>query len=100
MLMMVAFGVMNMAAMVGLALIIGVEKHWRHGERFARVVGFAAIIWALVIIIDPSAAPGLDPDAVMDMDGDMDMDGEMDMDMDVDGEMDMDVDGDRDMTKN
>ena len=94
MLMMVAFGVMNMAAMVGLALIIGVEKHWRHGERFARVVGFAAIIWALVIIIDPSAAPGLDPDAVMDMDGDMDMD------MDGEMDMDMDVDGDRDMTKN
>ena len=92
--MMVAFGVMNMAAMVGLALIIGVEKHWRHGERFARVVGFAAIIWALVIIIDPSAAPGLDPDAVMDMDGDMDMD------MDGEMDMDMDVDGDRDMTKN
>ena len=79
MLMMVAFGVMNMAAMIGLALVIAIEKHWRHGERFARVVGFIAIVWALAIIIDPSAAPGLDPDAVMNMD--MNMDGDMDTDM-------------------
>ena len=85
MLMMAAFGVMNMAAMIGLALVIAIEKHWRHGERFARVVGFIAIVWALAIIIDPSAAPGLDPDAVMNMD--MNMDGDMNKDGDKDTNM-------------
>jgi len=77
MVLMVAFGVMNVAAMVGLALVIAVEKHWRHGERFARAVGVVAVAWALLIVVDPGFAPGLDPDAVMDMD----MDG-MDMPMD------------------
>ena len=67
---MVAFGVMNVAAMVGLALVIAVEKHWRHGERFARVVGVVAVVWVVWIIIDPSVAPGLDPDAVMGMQSD------------------------------
>ena len=81
MLVMVAFGVMNMAAMVGLALVIAVEKHWRHGEKFARLVGIVAVVWAVAIVIDPSVAPGLDPDAVMNMDmnGDMDMNDDMDM---------------------
>jgi hypothetical protein len=52
-----------------------VEKHWRHGERFARAVGVVAVAWALLIVVDPGFAPGLDPDAVMDMDGmDMPMD--------------------------
>jgi len=65
---MVAFGVMNMAAMVGLALVIAIEKHWRHGQHFARIVGVVAVMWAIAIVIEPSAAPGLDPDAVMNMD--------------------------------
>ena len=47
--------------------MIAIEKHWRHGERFARVVGVVAVVWAVGIIIDPSIAPGLDPDAVMGM---------------------------------
>lgn len=68
MVLMLAFGVMNVAAMVGLALIIAVEKHWRHGMRFAQVVGFVAVIWALLIVADPRFAPGLDPDATMQMD--------------------------------
>ena len=67
MVLMVAFGVMNVAAMVGLALVIGVEKHWRYGGQFARLIGIVAIAWAVLIIIEPGAAPGLDPDAVMDM---------------------------------
>ena len=74
MLVMVAFGVMNIAAMVGLALVIAVEKHWRHGERFARAVGIVAVVWAIAIVIDPSVAPGLDPDAIMNMDMNNDMD--------------------------
>mgnify|MGYP001589415137 FL=1 len=81
MVLMVAFGVMNVAAMVGLALVIAVEKHWRHGGLFARAVGVVAVLWALLIVIDPGFAPGLDPDALMDMGGmDMPMDGGSGMD--------------------
>ena len=67
MVVMVAFGVMNVAAMVALALVIAVEKHWRHGEHFARAVGVVAVVWAVVIVINPAVAPGLDPNAVMGM---------------------------------
>jgi predicted metal-binding membrane protein len=63
MVLLVAFGVMNVVAMVGLAVIIGVEKTWRHGERFARLVGVAAVVYAAVLVVEPSLAPGLDPDA-------------------------------------
>ena len=68
MLLMVAFGVMNVAAMVVLALVIAIEKHWRHGRRFAGAVGVIAIVWALVILVEPGAAPGLDPHDAMNMD--------------------------------
>ena len=68
MVLMVAFGVMNVPAMVGLAVIIAVEKIWRHGERFARAVGVAAIAYALALVFVPELAPGLDPGAVMTMD--------------------------------
>ena len=67
MVLMVAFGVMNVAAMIGLALVIAIEKHWRHGERFARAVGGVAIAWAVLIVIEPGAAPGLDPGSGMGM---------------------------------
>ena len=50
MVLMVAFGVMNIAAMVGLAIIIGVEKLWRHGETFARAVGGASLVYAVQIV--------------------------------------------------
>ncbi len=69
MVLMVAFGVMNLAAMVGLAVIIAVEKVWRHGEQFARAVGVAAIGCAIAVVFVPELAPGLDPNAVMPMDG-------------------------------
>ena len=76
MLVLIAFGVMNLAAMIGVALVIAVEKVWRFGEVFARVVGVSALIYAVLVGIEPSLAPGLDPDVVitddMDMDGDMD----------------------------
>lgn len=65
MLLMIAFGVMNVVAMVGLALIIGVEKVWRHGETFAKAVGGASLVYAVLLIFEPALAPGLDPGAVM-----------------------------------
>ena len=74
MVLMVAFGVMNVGAMIGLAVVIAVEKVWRHGEAFARAVGVACLLYAGLLIFEPSLAPGLDPGAVMtDMGGMTDM---------------------------
>ena len=67
MVLMVAFGVMNVVAMVGLAVVIAVEKMWHRGESFARVVGVGCIIYAAALIFRPELAPGLDPGAVMQM---------------------------------
>ena len=46
MLVLVALGVMNLPAMIGVAVIIAVEKVWRFGETFARVVGVSALVYA------------------------------------------------------
>jgi predicted metal-binding membrane protein len=67
MVLLVAFGVMNIPAMVGLALVITVEKVWSRGEAFARVVGVGALVYAVVLVFEPGLAPGLDPDMVMRM---------------------------------
>lgn len=72
MLLMIAFGVMNLGAMVALAAVIAIEKVWRHGERFARVFGIGCLVFAVVLVFEPGLAPGLDPDAVMVM-NDMNM---------------------------
>jgi predicted metal-binding membrane protein len=79
MLVLVAFGVMNLPAMIGVAVIIAVEKVWRFGEAFARVVGVGALVYAVLVGAEPSLAPGLDPAVVMndDMDNDDDMDAPM-----------------------
>jgi predicted metal-binding membrane protein len=69
MLLMVAFGVMNVGAMVGLAVVIGVEKLWRHGETFAKAVGGASLLYAGALVFFPELAPGLDPGALMHMSG-------------------------------
>jgi predicted metal-binding membrane protein len=42
--MQLAVGVMNLAAMVGIALVIFVEKVWRRGDRLATAVGVVAIV--------------------------------------------------------
>jgi hypothetical protein len=75
MLVLIAFGVMNLAAMIGVAIVIAVEKVWRFGEVFARVVGVSALVFAVLVGIEPSLAPGLDPAVVVT--DDMDMDGNM-----------------------
>lgn len=71
MVLMIAFGVMNVWAMVGLAIVVAAEKLWSRGEQLARVAGYAALVLAVVVIFEPGIAPGLDPDAMMDMDMDM-----------------------------
>lgn len=67
MLLMIAFGVMNVGAMVLLAAVIAVEKVWRYGDRFARLVGVACLAFAVLLVFEPGLAPGLDPDSVMTM---------------------------------
>lgn len=55
----IAFGVMNVAAMVALATVVLIEKRTRHGEGFARVVGVAALGLAVTAVWVPGVAPGL-----------------------------------------
>jgi hypothetical protein len=66
----VAVGVMNIPAMVGLAMLIGFEKQWRFGETLAKVAGVAALVYAAAIAVDAEFAPGLvHSDRLMDMSG-------------------------------
>lgn len=67
MVLMVAFGVMNLWAMIGLAVVIALEKLWRHGELLSKVVGVASLALAVVVIFRPEIAPGLNLDGMMDM---------------------------------
>jgi predicted metal-binding membrane protein len=69
----VAVGVMNVPVMVGLALLIALEKRWRFGELLAKVAGVAAIVFAVVLLFDASLAPGLDAGNQMEMNEHMDM---------------------------
>ena len=73
MLVLLAFGVMNLPAMIGVAVIIAVEKVWRFGEVFARMVGISALVYGVLVGLEPSLAPGLDPTVVMDDDMDAPM---------------------------
>jgi|TARA_B110000263_G_scaffold155204_1_gene134751 hypothetical protein len=36
---------MKLAAMIGLAFMIAIEKRWRCGEMFGRFVGVVALLW-------------------------------------------------------
>jgi len=56
----VAVGLMNVAAMVVLAAVVLVEKTWKWGPRFSRVVGIVALVLAVAVVFRPSLAPGLD----------------------------------------
>jgi len=55
----VAFGVMNLLAMVGLAALVLAEKRWSAGERLARLAGVALLALAVVVLFVPGVAPGL-----------------------------------------
>jgi predicted metal-binding membrane protein len=59
MVVLVAVGVMNLAAMALLAAVIFLEKIWRRGDTFAKVVGIGFVAFALVIPFAPRLAPGL-----------------------------------------
>jgi predicted metal-binding membrane protein len=57
----IAVGVMNLFAMVGIAALVVVEKLWTHGPFAGRLAGIALLILAVTAIWVPSVAPGLDP---------------------------------------
>jgi len=52
----IAFGVMSVWAMVGLAVVILAEKFGRHGAIFTRIVGAACLALALLILVSPTVA--------------------------------------------
>jgi predicted metal-binding membrane protein len=55
----VAFGLMNVIAMVVLAGAVLTEKTWARGARFSRALGIAALALAIAVIFEPGLAPGL-----------------------------------------
>src|SRR5215471_13079004 len=55
----VAFGLMNVIAMVVLAAAVLTEKTWVWGPRFSRVLGIAALGLAVAVVFVPGLAPGL-----------------------------------------
>ncbi len=65
MLILVAVGVMNVAAMVGLAAVVLLEKTWRWGPALGRLAGVAALALAVAVFWFPWLAPGLHATAPM-----------------------------------
>ncbi|MFF8727231.1 DUF2182 domain-containing protein [Streptomyces sp. NPDC015171] len=59
MLLLVAFGVMNLWAMAGLAAVVTAEKRLPRGRLIARGTGLASLVLAVVVLWVPSLAPGL-----------------------------------------
>lgn len=61
----IAVGVMNVAAMAGLAAVVLVEKTLRQGPAIGRVAGVAAMALAVAVVWLPWLAPGLQAPASM-----------------------------------
>jgi predicted metal-binding membrane protein len=61
----IAVGLMNLAAMVALAAVVLAEKTWRRGPALSRIVGVAALVLAVVVALRPSLAPDLHPAPAM-----------------------------------
>jgi len=59
MLLLIAVGLMNVIAMVGLAALVLIEKLWRWGPAAGRLAGVAALALAAATIWLPWLAPGL-----------------------------------------
>ena len=67
MVILIAVGVMNVAAMLGLAALVLVEKLWARGPLAGRLAGVAALALAAATIWLPWLAPGLHSAPVMMM---------------------------------
>lgn len=59
MIVLIAVGVMNLAAMAALAVVIFAEKLWRHGKPFGQAAGLALVAIGVLAIWFPSLLPGL-----------------------------------------
>jgi predicted metal-binding membrane protein len=57
----IAFGLMNLAAMIVLAAVVVVEKTGPWGRRLSQFLGIVALALAIAVIFDPHLAPGLVP---------------------------------------
>ncbi len=69
MVILIAVGVMNVAAMIGLAALVLTEKTWSRGRAAGRVAGVAALALAVAIVWFPWLAPGLHAAPAMTMMG-------------------------------
>jgi predicted metal-binding membrane protein len=67
MVILVAVGVMNIAAMIGLAVVVLVEKTWRWGPLAGRLAGVAALGLAVAAVWLGWLAPGLHAAPMMTM---------------------------------
>ena len=83
MLVLIVVGTMNLAWMAVIAAVVLLEKTWRHGVAFSRVVGVCLIVFALVAPFFPELLPGLHLGPVMDPDMDPGMTPDMDPGMDM-----------------
>jgi predicted metal-binding membrane protein len=63
MIVLIPLGVMNIAAMAGVAVVIFMEKLWRHGPALSTVVGVALLILAVLAPFQDWLLPGLDGSA-------------------------------------
>lgn len=59
MVVLIPLGVMNIAAMAGLAVVIFVEKLWPRGPLLGRVVGVAFLVLAVLALFQDWLLPGL-----------------------------------------
>jgi len=59
MIVLIAVGVMNLAAMAALAVVIFIEKIWRHGKPFGQAAGIVLAAVGVLAIWFPSLLPGL-----------------------------------------
>jgi predicted metal-binding membrane protein len=66
MIVLVAVGVMNVPAMIVLAVVIFLEKLWGHGWLLTRLVGVAFLLIALLAAFEPTLLPALRPATTMD----------------------------------
>jgi predicted metal-binding membrane protein len=65
MVVLIPLGVMNIAAMAGLAVVIFLEKLWRRGPLLSRAVGILFLILAVLALFVPWLLPSLHSVAVM-----------------------------------
>ncbi|MEV6977304.1 DUF2182 domain-containing protein [Kitasatospora sp. NPDC093806] len=65
MVVLVPLGVMNVAAMAAIAVVVFLEKLWRHGPRLARVTAVAFLVLAVLAPFQSWLLPGLTPDSMM-----------------------------------